>query len=245
MGLGASAKRGLESLLNRCKGVFREKRGPASAASAKQAFSAIYRHGTWGSDSASGDGYFSGSGSHDPEIIRPYIAAVSKFLSRFPEKPSAVDLGCGDFNVGSKIRQFCSSYTACDIVDELIERNKRVFTHHDVNFRVLDMIEDDLPKGRVIFLRQVLQHLSNSDISRVATKVSASCEYLLVTEHLPARADFIPNIDIARGHEIRLRHDSGVVLTSPPFELQIIDEQVLCEVAEMGGVIRTTAYRLH
>ncbi|MFY7865170.1 MAG: class I SAM-dependent methyltransferase [Roseateles sp.] len=224
--------------------VGRSDRTPRESPSAKQTFTAIYRSGTWGSNAKTGDRYFSGTGSHDPQVVDPYVAAVSAFLRELSGSPSVVDLGCGDFNVGSKIRQLCGSYTACDIVEELIERNQRVFASLAVDFRVLDMINDDLPAARVFFVRQVLQHLSNADIAQVLSKIPTTCEYLIVTEHLPSKAGFVPNVDKERGHEIRLRVGSGVVLTAAPFELKPISEEVLCEVPEMGGVIRTLAYRL-
>src|SRR5450631_3071475 len=64
-------------------------------------FSAIYREGKWGTK-ADGD-FSSGSGSHDPSVVTPYVNAVSRFLSSLPCPPSVVDLGCGDFYVGKPL----------------------------------------------------------------------------------------------------------------------------------------------
>src|SRR5579863_6780605 len=93
---------------------------------AEKVFTAVYREGKWGTD-PQGD-FYSGSGSHDPKIVLPYIEAVGKFLESLPVPPSLVDLGCGDFNVGRQLRHYCGNYTACDVVPDLIARNQNKFT---------------------------------------------------------------------------------------------------------------------
>src|SRR6516162_5167246 len=116
-----------------------------------EVFSAVYREKLWGSR-ASGD-YCSGAGSHLDAIVRPYVANVRAFLGEFPELAVAVDLGCGDFNVGSQLVGSFRELTAVDVVPELIERNGRNFAHLGVVFRCLDIVNDDLPAGEVAFLR--------------------------------------------------------------------------------------------
>jgi hypothetical protein len=70
--------------------------------SAATIFAAVYYQERWGKGPA-GD-FYSGDGSHDREVVLPYFEAVSAFLESFPERPSVVDLGCGDFNIGIQIR---------------------------------------------------------------------------------------------------------------------------------------------
>ena len=45
----------------------------------------------------------------------------------FNNKQNVVDLGCGDFSIGSQIRKNCNDFIAIDIFDELIEANKKKF----------------------------------------------------------------------------------------------------------------------
>ena len=73
----------------------------------KQIFTKIYAEQHWGTPEDPGDRFYSGTGSHEASIIDTYVGAVKFFLSHFTEKPSVVDLGCGDFSVGSKIRDAC------------------------------------------------------------------------------------------------------------------------------------------
>jgi hypothetical protein len=128
---------------------------------AKDIFTKIYDGGYWGrSKNLRDDKYYSGLGSHSCEIVDPYIAAVKGFLLSTDKQLNAVDLGCGDFAVGSQIRPYCNKFIGGDVVERLINRNKERYGKEDAEFCVLDIINDDLPGGDLVFLRQVLQHLS-------------------------------------------------------------------------------------
>jgi hypothetical protein len=211
--------------------------------SAQEAFSLIYEAKLWGG--REGADFYSGPGSHDQEVIGPYLDAISTFLKGFDNKPDVVDLGCGDFNIGRQVRSLCGRYIACDVVPLLIERNKLKFGHLDVDFRCIDIVEDELPPGQIVFLRQVLQHLSNAQIARVVSKLGAY-QILVLAEHLPAKQEFVPNRDKPIGDGTRLGRsaDSGIVVTAPPFNLSVTSEHVVCETPQDGGVIRTTIYRV-
>ena len=106
--------------------------------------------------------FYSGISSHYPELANSYIDAIEKFLLSLPEKQNIVDLGCGDFAIGSRIRKLCNNYIAVDIFDDLINFNKKKYKHLNVDFRVLDITSNELPSGDVCFIRLVLQHLSNN-----------------------------------------------------------------------------------
>lgn len=211
----------------------------------EEIFSAIYREGRW--EAKSHDDFSSGSGSHIPTVVLPYVNAVRKFLDALPCPPSVVDLGCGDFNVGKQLRPCCGQYVACDVVPALIQRNKDKFAGLDVDFRCMDIIEDDLPLGDIVFLRQVLQHLNNAQILRVVQKLYRY-KFLVLTEHVPTSSGFPPNRDKATGGGIRLSQGSGVVLTEPPFLLRAKSESVICttdeKLGQHPGLIKTTLYEL-
>ena len=207
-------------------------------------FSRVYSEGLWGRGGA-GEEPYSGSGSHDDAIVAPYVSAVTEFLKTFPNKPDVADLGCGDFNVGTRLRPFAGRYIACDVVPVLIERNKHRFVDLDVSFGLLDMVRDPLPKVDVICIRQVLQHLSNAHIAAVLAKIPHSCRYFILTEHVPAQKDFPANRDKPTGPETRIGYRSGVVVTRPPFSLAVKGERILCEVPEgHASVIRTIVYTM-
>ena len=209
---------------------------------AADVFTRIYEEGTWGNSPDPTRRYFSGSGSASSKIVEPYVRAIESFLLSLERKPDVVDLGCGDFFVGSRIRGLCGRYIACDIVVPLIRYNAERWREMNVDFRVVDITHDPIPAGDVFVVRQVFQHLSNEQIVAALEKIVSSCRFLVVTEHLPRSKLFRPNLDKPAGPDIRLRINSGVVLTEPPFNLQATREEVLCEVAEYGGRIKTTLF---
>jgi hypothetical protein len=213
-----------------------------------EAFSQIYERGLWGGEP---DEYFSGFGSRDPRIVIPYVESVRAFADSFQNKLDAVDLGCGDFSVGAQIRSGFDAYRAYDVVPAVIDQNKRKYDSWNVEFGCLDIVEQPLPPGDVVLLRQVLQHLSNAQIAPVVPKLT-NYRYVIITEHLPGTADFRANLDMAMGKHMRAGRaakgrgeDSGIVLTAPPFSLPVVSERILCEVADpfnTGTIIRTTLY---
>ena len=173
--------------------------------------------------------------------LLPHINALKTFLLSLKEKPILVDVGSGDFNVGMKFPEIVKFYHACDIVSDLQEHNRKKFKFSNVKFHCLNAIDDVLPEGDVIVIRQVLQHLSNEQILKVIDKCY-SFDKWIITDHLPSNSDFIPNLDISAGSGIRILFNSGVVLSEPPFSVTGYSSRILCEVSEYGGVIRTTLY---
>lgn len=219
-----------------------------SGKTSHEIFTEIYKNGHWGKDSNS-DEFYSGSGSHDAHITGPYIAALSKFLLEM-NKPDIVDIGCGDFAVGSQLRSYFGNYVAADIVEPLIARNRIKYADLDVDFRVIDIAQDDIPRAKVLVVRQVLQHMSNTDIKRFIANSFQTCQYMIVTEHLPYAEYFPHNLEKEIGPDIRLyvNTPSGIVLTSSPFNLNVIDSKIICEVTTNDGicpsVIRTIVYKM-
>jgi SAM-dependent methyltransferase len=209
-------------------------------------FEDIYEQRRWGHDRSSGDRFFSGSGSHTPEIVTPYINFVKSFCTYFEvfcgRRPDVLDIGCGDFNIGEKIRPACSGYIACDLVESLIARNRVKFP--GVDFRVLDATRDEWPSADVVVIRQVLQHLSNANISRILAQIGSHYKYLILTEHVPLIDSFTPNVDLPDSAGIRVAYGSGIVITKPPFNFQVAAEFLTCAVQEGRGVIRTMLYKL-
>ena len=216
----------------------------AGESSTQEIFTRIYVESAWGESGDPSQQFFSGEGSHDPTVVKPYVEAVASFLKSLGRKPDVVDLGCGDFFVGSQIRELCGRYIACDIVPPLIEFNRKKFESLNVDFRVLDLATEPLPPGEVIFIRQVLQHLSNRQIKNLLPKVARGYRYAVVTEHLPTDEAFTPNLDFPTGPLFRLEIGSGIVLTAKPFNLKVKSETILCELPQMGGRVRTTVYEL-
>lgn len=92
-----------------------------------------------------------------------------------------LDLPCGDFswmsttNIDKEL-----DYIGADIVEELIAENKNKYP--TVNFKVLDLTKDELPKVDLLFCRDCLLHLSFSDIDKAfANIIKSDIKYVLLS----------------------------------------------------------------
>ncbi len=208
----------------------------------KAAMEQVYEMRLWGDDNAA---FYSGEGSHLPEIVDPYVAVVTSFLKSFKNPLEVCDLGCGDFNVGKELVKHTKKYIGVDIVSELINYNKQKFKQDNLEFQCLDIAVDELPSADCAIVRQVLQHLSNNEVQQILRKLG-SFRYVIITEHLPI-GHFIPNMDIISGQGIRLKKHSGLNLLAPPFNFRVQEKkQLLCSTPLDGkGVIETTLYKLY
>jgi hypothetical protein len=211
--------------------------------STEQVFTEIYEAGGWG-----GHGDFdSGSGTRSLSAIEPYLDAVVAAAKEHGFYGGrAIDLGCGDFTVGSKLAPHFSHYTGVDVVAPLIERNTRLFGGSDVEFLKADAIKDEIPDADCCLIRQVLQHLSNEQILRILDRLT-KYEWVVVTEHEPPEPPRFPNVDKAHGGDVRIYDRSAVILTAAPFNIPAAQLSLLVQVpAPEGGppgVLRT--YLLH
>jgi len=201
----------------------------------------VYAMKLWGDNKSD---FYSGEGSHLPEIINPYIDVLKSFLTSFKSPLVLCDLGCGDFNVGKELIQYTEKYVAVDIVADLIAHNKEKFKEENLEFHCIDIAVDNLPSGDCAILRQVLQHLSNAEIQNILPKLRRF-KYVILTEHIP-KGDFTPNKEIISGQGIRLKKQSGLNLLAPPFNFNVKEEKQLLSVIlnEDEGVILTTLYTL-
>ena len=209
--------------------------------STKAAMEQVYELKLWGGNNSN---FYSGSGSHQLDIVKPYIAAVISFLTSFKTPISVCDLGCGDFNVGKELVAYTKNYVAIDIVAPLIAFNKEKFKEQNLEFHCSDIAVADLPMGDCAIIRQVLQHLSNGEVQAIVNKL-LNFKYLILTEHVPEGA-FIPNKDIISGQGIRLKNKSGINLLAPPFNLKVKEEKQLIayNLGDEKGVLVTTLYVL-
>lgn len=214
----------------------------------EEVFTDIYVNNRWGGEP---EEFCSGSGTVNTEVVSAYVTAVTKWLrSNGGDQLDVVDLGCGDFRVGSQLVRHCKSYTGVDVVKPLIDQHEKRHGSERVRFRHLNIVEDDLPTGDVCLIRQVLQHLSNVEIAAVLKKTSRF-KWTIVTEHQPTDVEAaIPNIDKAHGADIRLVAGSGVFLDKPPFSVAAERIQLLLampwvedSISRDPGVLRTFVVR--
>ena len=204
--------------------------------SRKETFQDIYKNDRWGYvryEAAPCD-FYSGPGSYADELVNPYVALVKKLISE-KEIKTIADLGCGDFNVGSRIAPLVVDYTGCDIVPELIERNKEKFGNNRCKFVCLDIVEDDLPSADLCLIREVFQHLSNKEVMKVLPKLR-QYKFVLVTETIKSSEEGF-NKDIPHGSH------RGVSLEHSPFCMTGTEMLRLTHPVDKGCVVVSTLYK--
>lgn len=181
----------------------------------EEAFRKIYLTKHWGGDERP---FFSGAGSHGP-VSDEYCAALTQFIGEHEIK-TVLDLGCGDFSVGQRIVSANNvQYTGVDVVPELIDYHKQHVQDERATFLHANIVEDRLPTADLGLIRQVFQHLSNSEISKVLDNVR-HLPRVLISEEIPDHAVSF-NLDKSHGPDVRAYYGSGVYLDRPPFALPV------------------------
>jgi len=183
--------------------------------SVSETFSEIYRNNVWGGEAGA---FYSGDGS-EIKFTKFYVDAVNEILRQL--KPNkVVDIGCGDFRVASLFVNPSFKYIGLDVVPELIDHHNAKFANATTEFRVLDATSQELPDGDICLIRQVLQHLSNSEIQKILEKCR-KFGHLIITEHFPPESvELIPNLDMPHGANTRIRRNSAVCVDREPFSLE-------------------------
>lgn len=185
--------------------------------SPKDIFGEIYQNRAWSAPDDKRYDFDSGPGSAEYYAV-PYIDAIREF-SAAHNLASVVDLGCGDFRVGRLLAPHFEKYVGVDVVDALIERNRRLYASERIDFLCRDIINEQIPRGDLCLVRQVFQHLSNAQISGVLPKL-AQFRYCIVTDSQPLDIDgFRPNLDKPAGVYSTAYFHSGLRLDRPPFNL--------------------------
>jgi tRNA G46 methylase TrmB len=214
-----------------------------SSQSLSKIFQSIYANKEWGDAKKLGylqndNLFFSGTGSYT-SASREYIDFIINYIIEKKIKV-VVDLGCGDFNIGKQIVEHLPNikYIGVDIFHEIIDYNNKYFSRDNVSFMMVNTIENLIPCGDLLLVREVFQHLSNESISKIVSLQFSSFEEILITEcHPPIEYLKSYNLDKPDGPGYRGDHGSGVFLDKPPFSLNITE--VFSTNHEYFGEIKT------
>jgi len=142
----------------------------------KEKFTEIYKSNYWNSEES-----VSGSGSQldNTENIRKKLPIL---FDKFGIK-TILDIPCGDFNWMRYVIKKPLKYIGADIVDEIIEDCNLHYKLRDIiQFQVLDITNDSLPKVDLVIVKDCFIHFSFEDILRSLRNVKASgSKYVLIT----------------------------------------------------------------
>jgi hypothetical protein len=143
----------------------------------KSVFTEIYKKNKWkNKESRSG---FGSTIEYTKEVRKHLPLLIKQFNIK-----SVLDAPCGDFNWMSKIVDTIdASYIGGDIVEILIETNKKNYPH--INFITLDITEDTLPTVDLMMCRDCLFHFSYKSINLFFDNfLKSDIKYLLTSTHI-------------------------------------------------------------
>jgi 2-polyprenyl-3-methyl-5-hydroxy-6-metoxy-1,4-benzoquinol methylase len=151
----------------------------------KEVFTIIYNTNDWKSQES-----ISGIGSEIKQT-ESLIKDLGKLLKDL-NTTSLLDIPCGDFKWMQEVDLSGIHYTGADIVEELIEKNKKDHKYKsNIEFKVLDLINGPLPKNDLIIVRDCFVHLSFADIFKALENIrSSGCKYLLTTTFPEHRVNY-------------------------------------------------------
>jgi hypothetical protein len=138
-------------------------------------FDELYRNGGW-------NGLGSGPGSN-PEQNKEYLYMLHKIIDYTPGIHTVVDIGCGDFVLMKELKH-TKKYIGVDASKYIIEENKK--TYPNIQFECRNIVTEELPSGDLAIVKDVLQHLPNSDITKVLEKLK-KFKWVIITNDYTER----------------------------------------------------------
>lgn len=128
-----------------------------------QTFDYIYKTNRWVFGSGTGSiAYFN----------QPFINFVNNFIDQHSNINTILDIGCGDWQIGQHLNLGGKKYIGTDVSPVILNKTKTKFESPAKHFIHLDATKEDLPDADLVIVKDVLQHLSNTDISSILSKLT-------------------------------------------------------------------------
>lgn len=142
----------------------------------KQLFTKCFEQNTWhDAESRSGTG-------SNKQVTHTLRTALPLLLEKYDIK-TLLDLPCGDYHWMKEIDYPFLHYIGGDIVDRIVAQNNERYASETTEFRVINAIEDKLPRTDCLLARDLFVHFSFDDIERFLTRFLESGTPYLLTTH--------------------------------------------------------------
>lgn len=171
-----------------------------------QIFTEIYDKWSWG-----GKKTRSGEGSEIEATVK-IRAALPRIVEQYGVK-TFLDLPCGDFAWMQNVELGVEKYIGADIVRPLIRKNRELYKH---DFRILDLLTDNIPQVDMVFCRDCLVHLSLEDLRMAIANIVRSGSTYLMSTTFPGRAN---EKVISTGQWTPYNLQAAPISLPPPLEL--------------------------
>lgn len=132
--------------------------------------------------------------------------------------------------------------SACDVSPYLVDMLRRRPKVPNVAIECIDAAKGELPTGDLCLIRQVLQHLSNAQISAILGRLSRY-RFVVITEHLP-EPQFLLDKDLDKSHrpDTRLLDYPGGCLEAAPFDVDLPPTSLSLEVGRIHDKARSNLH---
>lgn len=145
----------------------------------QKTFATIYSKSVWGGGSGAGS---------DLRNTVMYVAYVQHFMELNSVK-SVVDIGCGDWRFSQHLNFAGRQYLGVDVVESVIARNASAYGRANVEFKIADATEFIIPQCDLLLCKDVLQHLSNSNVAAILKRGNVATRALITNDYYPANYD--------------------------------------------------------
>jgi len=148
-----------------------------SKVSKEDRFSLIYKKNFWTSKES-----VSGLGSELKNTVN-LRKELSNLIKDYKFN-KILDAPCGDFNWIKNLISNDIHYIGCDIVNELIKKNKHKYKSQNIDFIILDITVDKLPDADLMICRDCLIHLSFENIKLFFKNFkNSNINYIMLTSY--------------------------------------------------------------
>ncbi len=200
-------------------------RNSTSLQATQDAFDKIYRQDLWALRSGEYGSEKPGMESEQGRNAR--LTALIQDFVRLNDVKSVVEFGCGYFGYASEVDWTGIDYDGFDVVEEVIETNRRNHGRANVRFHV---VRDGtrIPKADLLISKDVLQHLPTEDVQYYLSLFQSNFRFMLIGNDSYPDANLNGNTSYGGYRALRLER--------PPFNYpNIVVQQWKC--VEFGAFI--------
>ena len=181
----------------------------------KKIFTTIYKSKHWVQNSSLLPKEFISASGHGSNInTKQHNELTFNFLELIKNYKinSILDMPCGDFLwIKNIIQNNKVDYLGVDIVDELIDNNKKLYQNENINFEISDIVDFKTSKKfDLVLIRDLFIHIKNIDITKILYNLKLmNIKYVALNSYMNEK-----NIDVIIGQHRKIN------LLIEPFNLK-------------------------
>ena len=154
---------------------------------AQENFTKVYTEFTWGKQDdefmsgRNNKKFYSGGGAnHENDKNDMYKNLLQSYVDKEDVK-TVVEIGCGDWEVSSRIDWSSVYYIGYDVVQMIVDYNNENFSSDNIKFICDDIIQKNTIKADLLIVKDVFQHLPPSYCSEFIKSITKNFKYNLIT----------------------------------------------------------------